>query len=426
MTAPGAIFQPTPRQIEALRLFKKDRKDVSKNIIYTAYYGGSRSGKTRLICEMFHLLAMKYPGAWFFIGRKFASHAVLSIWLDTLKKVIAPDMNAIADINNQKTFIKYRNGSMIFVDGLDQADRVEKILGREYVGIFLNEASQIAYPTVEILQTRLAQRIPGLKPMLFLDFNPPAKTHWTYRLLIEGVNPRTKQPLPDSARYRVLRMNPQDNKDNIAVGYIENVLGQLGHDNKERFLYGNFATPEGVIFKKYEIIEAIPEAIKNYGAHSVGLDFGFTIDPAVVEDLYYYDNCIYIDELVYSVGLTNSMLATCMQTAGVAEYSTIKADSAEPKSITDLQEFFPAIAPCEKGPDSIRNGIDWLLNLKTIYITAKSVYTIDEFNNYQWKEDSAGEPLPIPEDKNNHAVDAIRYGAEAFHKPVIEPTVAVV
>ena len=38
------------------------------------------------------------------------------------------------------------NKSEIWIGGLDDQERVEKILGKEYVTIFLNECSQIPYP----------------------------------------------------------------------------------------------------------------------------------------------------------------------------------------------------------------------------------------------------------------------------------------
>jgi len=420
------LFTPTARQIEALRKFKKDRRDTSKDIIRTAYYGGSRSGKTRLICEQIHTLCMKYPGGWYLIARKHANHAIMSIWLDTLAKVIAPDRAAITDINNTKYYIRYANGSMIFVDGLDHADRVEKILGREYIGIFLNEVSQIAYPTIEVLMSRLAQKIDGLKPMIWQDFNPPAKSHWTYRLFIEHREPKTKKPIPEKDRYTVCKMNPVDNLENIAAGYIESILQNMSENSRQRFEYGNFQSPEGVIFQNIEIIESIPDDIKEHAEKSIGIDFGFTIDPAVAEELYYYDRTLYINEIVYATGLRNTDLIECLKSYGVGIYDDIAADCAEPKSITDLQDHFFCAKGAAKGSDSVKHGIDWLLSLKKIYITAKSVYTTDDFNNYSWKTASDGQTLPVPEEKNDHAPDATRYGCEKWQGEAGEPSVIII
>jgi len=420
------LFTPTAKQSEAIQLFRSMKDLPEMDVIRMALLGGSRSGKTRVILEIINTLCERYPGAWFLVARKHANHAVMSIWMDTLQKVIKPDMKAIKEINNQKNYIKYHNGSMIFVDGLDTADRVEKILGREYAGIFVNEVSQIAFPTLEILFTRLAQQIPGLKPMMFVDFNPPSKTHYLYRYIIQKLHPKTKMALPANGQFQWLKMNPVDNVANLAKGYIEDVLESLGENAKERFLHGNFVAPEGVIFRNYEIIEKIPDEVKSYARNSKGMDFGFTVDPAVVEDLYFHDKTLWIDELVYSAGLTNEDLKVCMVEGGVGIWDTVIADSAEPKSIKELEKTFYAIRACEKGADSVRNGIDWMLSLKKIYITRKSVYTIDEFEQYSWKQNSGGESLPIPEDRFNHGIDAIRYGCEDFMRPLDEPEAVVI
>jgi hypothetical protein len=63
------------------------------------------------------------------------------------------------------------------IGGLDDAERTEKILGNEYITVFLNEATQLSWETVQMAMTRLAQRCPDAKgrfavPKLILDCNP--------------------------------------------------------------------------------------------------------------------------------------------------------------------------------------------------------------------------------------------------------------
>jgi phage terminase large subunit len=47
-----------------------------------------------------------------------------------------------------------------------------------------------------------------------------------------------------------------------------------------------------------------------------------------------------------------------------------------------------------------------------IIIDRKCQNVINEFQSYQWKKNHAGETLNIPVDKNNHHIDAARYGCE--------------
>ena len=83
-------------------------------------------------------------------------------------------------------------------------------------------------------------------------------------------------------------------------------------------------------------------------------------------------------------------------------------DSASPRLISELRSMGHNIHPSIKGRDSINAGIDLLKRYK-IHITSDSNNTIQEFRNYKWQEDKSGRLINIPEDKNNHCIDAVRY-----------------
>ena len=85
-------------------------------------------------------------------------------------------------------------------------------------------------------------------------------------------------------------------------------------------------------------------------------------------------------------------------------------DSAEPRLIDELRRMGWNIRPSVKGRDSINAGIDLLKRYK-LFITSNSNNAIQEFRNYKWKEDKTGKLTNIPEDKNNHIIDATRYAA---------------
>jgi phage terminase large subunit len=69
----------------------------------------------------------------------------------------------------------------VWFGGLDDEERVDKILGNEYATIYLNECSQISEHARDTAMTRFAQNVPGLKPMMFYDCNPSSTRHWSYR-----------------------------------------------------------------------------------------------------------------------------------------------------------------------------------------------------------------------------------------------------
>jgi len=227
------MFKKTKIQIKACALFLTACKEF-------LLVGGSRSGKSFIIVRTIILIALKYPGSRHLIAR-FRFNAVKnSIWADTLKKVLKlcfPGL--IVKWNNVDYFIELPNGSQVWLAGLDDKDRTEKILGMEFLTIFLNEASQISYDAYSTIKTRLAQLIEGARNILFVDCNPPSKKHWLYKVFIEKVDPEQNTAL-NAERYAWIRMNPIDNLDNISPEYME-ILNSMPLRKRVRFLNGEFS-----------------------------------------------------------------------------------------------------------------------------------------------------------------------------------------
>ena len=146
------------------------------------------------------------------------------------------------------------NGSEIWIGGLDDGERVEKILGNEYATIYFNESSQLDWKAIGIVKTRLAMKCPGLINKLYFDCNPPNKRHWTYKLWIQKQQPDDNTPLKTPDLYACMRMNPTDNSVNLAENYIEQSLISLSERDRKRFLMGEFGDDaEGALFKYADI-----------------------------------------------------------------------------------------------------------------------------------------------------------------------------
>jgi PBSX family phage terminase large subunit len=337
------------------------------------------------------------------------------LWLDSIPKLIElMGIKSAVEWRESDHYILFPNGSEIWVDGLDDRDRVDKILGREYATIYLNEVSQIAYPTVTTVLTRLAQNVEGLRNKAYFDCNPPSKHHWTYKLFIEGVDPETDEPVGNMGQYANMRINPGDNAENLPDGYIEEFLEHLPEDKRRRFLLGEYGDSAGAIFTNWETVEEIPDEVIRHSRRTIGLDFGFSVDPAACVDVYVNGDDIYLDELIYDRGLTNQELATRVRALGIQDVGIV-ADSAEPKSIHELRTAKIRVNGAEKGPDSVRAGVDWLRS-KRLYVTRRSVNLIAEFQEYVWSQNRDGNFEPKPIDDYNHAIDAIRYAVDPMRR----------
>jgi len=139
------------------------------------------------------------------------------------------------------------------------------------------------------------------------------------------------------------------------------------------------------------------------------MDFGFTNDPTTLVEIRYIHGDLYWREWFYETGLTNTDISAKLVALDFPRDETIIADSAEPKSIAELEGRGWRVEPSIKGADSINTGVDVIKRYNS-YIYARSKNLIDEFNSYTWKIDKkTGNPLNKPIDKFNHGIDAGRY-----------------
>jgi len=225
-------FKKTADQVRAMDLQISDAGHV-------LLYGGSRSGKTFINIRSLIIRASQCESRHCILRKRFNA-VKKSIWHDTLPKVLKLCFpNLPFEPNNSDFFIKLPNKSEIWLGGLDDKERVDKILGNEYSTIFFNECSEISYDAICTALTRLAQKT-DLRNKAFYDCNPPTKSHWSYKLFAQKVDPitNTKVRFPDD--YTCMMMNPDGNAENLPDGYVEKTLESLPGRMKLRFKHGMF------------------------------------------------------------------------------------------------------------------------------------------------------------------------------------------
>ena len=226
-------FIPTPDQKQALSLLGGAARQ-------TLLFGGSRSGKTFILIYAVLVRALREPGSRHIILRFRANAVRQSVRLDTFPKVLRLAFPGVRfEENRADGFVRFSNGSEIWFGGLDTEERVDKILGREFATIYFNECSEIAYNTVTTALTRLAQRT-NLTNRAYFDCNPSGKSHWSYRLFLEKVDPITLAPLAAPDQYAAMLMNPAGNAANLPAGYLEETLANLPELQRKRFMLGEF------------------------------------------------------------------------------------------------------------------------------------------------------------------------------------------
>lgn len=258
----SAAFKLTEKQREAYALLAGEQR-------YTLLYGGTRSAKTFTLIRGIIMRAMRAPGSRHLVARYRRNAVFSTVVRQTLPSVMALCFPRLKMTQNKTDGVfVLPNGSELWFDGLDEADRVEKILGTEFATILFNEASQIPYSTYQTVRLRCAQvceDVDGgvLSQRIYIDENPPSKAHWTYSLFFDKKDPDTKRKLQDPHEYQCLQMNPADNAQNLSKQFMRD-LETAALRYRKRFFDGDFSdTDENALWRdetidRYRLIDEPP------------------------------------------------------------------------------------------------------------------------------------------------------------------------
>ena len=146
------------------------------------------------------------------------------------------------------------------------------------------------------------------------------------------------------------------------------------------------------------------------------MDFGFSHDPTTLVRCLVHTGRreIYADELLWQTGMTNPEIAAALKGYGLRRSGgpTVWADSAEPKSITEVANFGLNVRGCDKRvrvAEQLQAMRGW-----TIYVTKRSVHLLDEGRKYLYKQRPDGSWTNDPIDFFNHLIDALRYACGPY------------
>lgn len=180
----------------------------------------------------------------------------------------------------------------------------------------------------------------------------------------------------------------------------------------------------GMVFENVVTRRITDEEIAQFDHIRHGLDWGYFPDPVSFGKMHYdAARCkLYIfgeyrankksNRQVWDELISNGLITVIKDKKGnpTGYPDLIIADSAEPKSIGDFRDYGANIRGAEKGPDSVDYSIKWLQSLVEIIIDpVRCPYHAEEFLSYELEQDKNGEFISAYPDKNNHAIDDVRY-----------------
>ncbi len=295
--------------------------------------------------------------------------------------------------NSTDSIYTFETGSKIEFFSSDNGD---KLRGARRDRLFINEANNVALDAFNQLEVRT-------KEFAFLDWNP-TNEFWFYSDILN--------------KREDLEFITLTYKDNEALN--ENIVAAIEARKNNTgwwqvYGLGQLGEVEGKIYKDWQIIDEIPHEAR---LEARGLDFGFSNDPTVLIDIYKYNGGYIWHERLYRKGMHNDEIAKFILNLNEPNTLVI-ADSAEPKSIEEIQMFGVNILGAQKGPGSVKRGIDFVQSQR-ISLTKQSVNAIKSYRNYLWKTDKDGKILNDPDHNYSDPMDAGRYGMSYFQPNKLE------
>lgn len=367
---------------------------------YYVYYGGRGSGKSHSIARYLVCRALKEELK-ILCTRELQNsimesvHALLTgiIYTYTLERYFRISTHSISSVT----------GSQFIFKGL--AHNIESVKSTEGIDIcWVEEADKVSKASWEILVPTI--RKPNSK--IIITFNPTDEDDPVYQdFIITGQ--------PDSV---IQKVNYHDNPHFPEV--LRREMEHLKKTDYEKYLHvweGQLrTTSDAQIFKgKYSVEEFSSEGVETF-YH--GMDFGFANDPSTVIRSFIRDRNLYIDKEAYAYHVEMQDLGKLIKKVIAGNHYKIFADCSRPETISYLKNEGWNIYPCDKWPNSVEDGCEYLRGaFDKIIIHPSCIHTAEEFKRYSFKIDKhTTEILPIIVDAYNHCLDGLRYSLNSFIK----------
>lgn len=376
--------------------------------------GGSRSSKTYSLMQRFSQELITRPLK-ITVWRAEKTNCKATV-MEDFSEIIAKDDELFCEFSENKTksrFLSKETGSTIHFEGTDSPAKVH---GMKQTWSLFNEATEISEAVFLQIQQRTSE-------VVFVDYNP-SKTFFIERkfdmeeLVVIHSTYKDNAFCPVDIVRRLRSYNPyhpddnhlpklkrREHPTNATNGTIDEYMHNV-------YCLGESAEKPGKIFNGWRRISVGDYEDLEY-AKVFGLDFGLIVPTALVEIKFDGDNSIYVRQKVFKemqmMKRELSYVIGNLDTFNLKE-DLIVADPNNKDEINKLKACDFDVVKANKRPGSVVSGIKTLMSLN-VYVCEDSHDVWDEYMGYTWKITPKGEILEEPVKKDDHSIDAIRYGS---------------
>lgn len=292
----------------------------------------------------------------------------------------------------------YLFGRRILLEGANDARSEGKIRGLTLQGAYCDELTLFPKDFFVMLLSRL--RVPGAK--LIATTNPDSPQHWLKREYID------RMAELDMLTMRFLL----DDNTTLDRQYVESVKKEYTGVFYNRFILGEWAIAEGLIYPQFDREKHIEQRDNPQGEWYISVDYG-TLN-AFSAGLWCYDGttAYRAAEYYYSGRETRKQLTNAQYLQRIQQLAgghKIECVIVDPSAASFIAELRNADFTVRKGKNAVVDGIRRVssaLQAEKLRFSPDCKNCIREFGLYRWDE-SCSEDRPIKE--NDHAMDDVRY-----------------
>jgi phage terminase large subunit len=362
--------------IKATAIFEKNYEAILGDRRFIINEGGSRSSKTYSLCQLMIIYCLQNNNKVVSVIRKTFPALRATVLRDFIEILRDIGLYNEESHNKSEQIYTFGNGSMVEFFSVDNE---QKIRGRKRDIAWCNEANELYFDDFTQLNMRTEDK-------LIFDYNPSDSASWLYELPAE-------ESIKIKSTYKDNPFLPESIKAQIEdLARTDEALYQI-------YALGEKAISKSNIYSQWTFLSHRPARFVKY---VYGLDFGYN-HPSALMRVYYCDNDIYIEPVIYESYLTTTMLIEKLATLNIEQTVSIIADYSRPEIIQEMNTAGYDVLNANK---VVKKGID---NLKTFGVFCQDDKALKrEYENYKWKKIAdfiTDEPVKLFDD----AMDAIRY-----------------
>ena len=368
--------------------------------------GGQYSGKTVNILAALATLCSEEVGGGVTTVTSMSFPHLKGGALRDFEMFVYPEFkSSIRKYNKTEHIFYFKSGSILEFKVFENEIKAR---GQKRKRLFVNEGNSFDWMVFFQLDSRSDQTI--------IDYNPSIR-FWCHENIIgkDGsyllISDHRHNPFLNSSKHKEIE-NICTFAKNVDGSIMRHKSGEpiiLSGDYELWKVYARGVTGNitGIIFPNWEMID-----VNDFPEESdfiFGIDYGYTNDPTAIVKIAKIGNTLFVKEIAYETGLSPEQIKAILRANGFNAYTPLYSEH-DPDMIKALRKVgLQNVFPARKGQGSVNAGIA-LLKTMTVKYTNDSKNLHRERGQYVWeKEKDTGRSTNIPVDKNNHAIDSIRY-----------------